>query len=338
MEPARNLNTFGLSCGISFFGFGGISGSFSTTRSAVPSRISSIESEENDTVKQLLKNGVANHVILYDDDKDTGWLISYTTLVLFIAQVYLLQAEPLIALPEPLLASNAHDGGESARTTITDYMNGDLSKSSIQSSNLSTESFTKLIKDILHRLCLIQDELRKVYTEARKPGKVAPNMILGVELMDVAKGEQAMPVKRAEVNNPWAHLAEHQPCMVLFCKNLGQAIVPCSIERLCQDWSEVPKGKKYLVATGPTLIRILEKRTRKGVSRLADDVDWTFKSPIVQLHEPGHKTQETQCCHLQMLKSRKPSDDERGLLEAVKAYENGGYIFSNLVKNGSLFG
>jgi hypothetical protein len=90
---------------------------------------------------------------------------------------------------------------------------------------------------------------------------VALELILSVELIDVALKEASMPVKSAKVSSPWAHLAEHQPCVVLFCKDLSQAIVSSSLDRLCSNWHLVPAGCKYLIATGPLVLHMLKKRT-----------------------------------------------------------------------------
>jgi len=145
----------------------------------------------------------------------------------------------------------------------------------------------------------------------------------------VALKEASMPVKNAKVSSPWAHLAEHQPCIVLFCKDLGQAIVSSSPDGLCSDWHSVPPGCKYLVATGPSILHMLNKRTRKEVSRLADKITWEFEHPIIRLHQPRT---EIRCFHLQFLKSEVPRANRKGLLQAVQAYENGGYIFTNTSK------
>jgi hypothetical protein len=131
--------------------------------------------------------------------------------------------------------------------------------------------------------------------DARKADRVAPESILGVELIDVALGEDSMPVKRAQVDSPWAHLAEHQPCIVLFCKGLGQVIVPCSCEGLCSDWTAVPSRSKYLAATGLSVLYMLKERTRKRVARLADDVTWRFRSPLITFINPGEQQIANTC-------------------------------------------
>jgi hypothetical protein len=121
-NPTRPLKTFGGSAGISLLGFASFSATASASRSAVSSGISGIKNAEVGAMKQNLKNGVENHVIIYDDDQDTGWLISYTTLVLFLAQIYLLrQNDPQSTLPVGLYASAACDGGESARRAINKF-------------------------------------------------------------------------------------------------------------------------------------------------------------------------------------------------------------------------
>ena len=74
---------------------------------------------------------------------------------------------------------------------------------------------------------------------------------------------------------------------------------------------------------------MLNKRTRKEVSRLADRITWEFEHPIIRLHQPRN---QIRCFHLQFLKSEVPGADRKGLLQAVQACENGGFIFTNTSK------
>jgi hypothetical protein len=141
----------------------------------------------------------------------------------------------------------------------------------------------------------------------------------------VALKEASIPVKKARVSSPWAHLAEHQPCIVLFCKNLGQAIVPSSLVKLCSKWQSVPSWNNYLVATGASVLHMLQKRNRKDVSRLADKITWDFEHPTVRLYQ-SHS--QHKCSHLQFLRSEAPAADRKGLLRAVQECKNGCCIFS----------
>lgn len=323
-ESSTSVKTYGGSAGIGFHGFATLSASISSTHSAIASGITGIESKEDDAMLLWLSNGVKNQIILYDDDKDTGWLIAQTTLFLFLLQVLLLRESPDIStlLPPELLSMAAHDGGQAALETILRLKE--------QNFHWNGHNCWAMVKATCHHVFNVTHELRQIYADAGTACGVAPGSILGVELVDVALKEASMPVKKAPVASPWAHLAEHQPCIVLFCKDLGPVIVPSTLDKVCPAWHSVPPGYGYLAATGPTILHILHKRTRKQVSRLADNIDWDFEDPIIGSHQTRSGSR---CCHLQFLKSKVPPASRMGLLQAVEAWANGGYIFAGLSKS-----
>ena len=181
----------------------------------------------------------------------------------------------------------------------------------------------------MHHFNLISHELRQIYGDARKAHEVAPELMFGVELIDVAFREASMPVKSAKVSTPWAHLPEHQNCIVLFCKDLGQPIIPSSPIGLCSDWCSVPSGKRYLVASGASILHLLQRNTRKRASRLADNISWSFQCPVIEPHQGAKKTR---CRHLQFLKSGAQSDGCISLIEAVQAFPRAGFIFTDSTK------
>jgi hypothetical protein len=220
-----------------------------------------------------------------------------------------------------MLSLPAHDGGQAAFENLSRF------KGVCAHSN--GDDYWAMVKETIHYLFYLSHALRQIYTDARQAYEVAPKSILGVELVDVALKEASMPVKSVKFSSPWAHLAEHQPCVVLFCKGLGQAIVWSCLDGLCSIWQSVPAGCKYLVATGPSILHMLNKRTRKEVSRLADRITWEFEHPIISLHQPRN---QIRCFHLQFLKSEVPGADRKGLLQAVQACEHGGFIFTNTSK------
>ena len=191
-----------------------------------------------------------------------------------------------------------------------------------------------MIKSTCHHLFLVSHELRQIYTDARKTYDVAPNFIFGVELLDVALKDASIPVTKARVSGPWAHLAEHKSCIVLFCKNLGQAIVPSLLVELCSKWQSVPSWNNYLVATGASVLHMLQKRTQKNVSWLADKITRDFEYPTVRLHQSHSQRKYS---HLGFLLSEAPAADRKGLLQAVQECKNGGYI-SPKPKSSQVFG
>lgn len=167
----------------------------------------------------------------------------------------------------------------------------------IQSHPQNTKSkYSDLVKEIVHHFNLVSHELRKIYGEA---SNVAPKSIFGVELLDVALRDASMPAKEAGVSTPWAHLPKHEPCIVLFCKKLGQPIVSSSTVELCSNRHTIPPRKRYLVASGASIIHLLRRHTRGGTSSLADEIYWLFQPPFTERHQRGkqHKAR-----HHQLLK------------------------------------
>jgi hypothetical protein len=113
-EAGRNVKIYG-SAGIGMNGIASLSANISGTRSAVASGISGIESKENKDVGLFLANGVKNHLIIYNNDDETGWLMAQTTVFLFLVQVFLLQQpSPLAVLPPEVLSKPAADSGQAA--------------------------------------------------------------------------------------------------------------------------------------------------------------------------------------------------------------------------------
>jgi hypothetical protein len=321
-SPSRWVRSFGASIGIGYKWLANLAFTISGTRTAVLSGISAIQRKEKSSLKKTLVSGVKHHVIIYDNEEETGWLISHSSLFLFLAQVYLLQnnERPFEVLPSDVYCSPALDGGEAALEQIKFLIEAKADWPS------ADESFEDLLRTVTHHLGLVQHEIRQVYTAHID---VAPTKILGVGLLDVALRMESMSVKSAKVNNPWAYFTAHQPCFVLFCKNLGQAIVPSFNEGLCSDWISIPPQKNYLVAAGHSLLYLL--REQRGVSRLADRIFWDLNvpwNPLVKLH--SCMDQNSKCQHVQWLSTKKPNDLQEGRLsELIKTFKDGGYIFTN---------
>ena len=67
---------------------------------------------------------MANHVITYDDDEDTGWLTPQTILHLYLVQIFFLRKIGGIkSLPDELFSIPAADEGEAAFETISRIFN-----------------------------------------------------------------------------------------------------------------------------------------------------------------------------------------------------------------------
>ena len=289
------------------------------TQAVVPSGISGIANKDMIELRNIPKYGVKDHTIIYDDDSDTGWLTSYSSLYILLVQLYLLRKDaPWAELSANTLAEAKSDGGSAASETMLGWLDMEQKTPQIE------DGLIQFLKPICYHVRRVEHQLREIYTQFPK---AAPEKILGVEIVDVALMKASIPVKKAKVKNPWTSIPEHPPCFVLFCKNLGQAIVPASTRGLCQEFTSVPEHRSYLVATGPSLIYMLEKRTQRKIPRLADRITWDFRKPLVNTHKSGTVTA---CDHLQYLHSKVPGKNQEGLQEALECSKDGGYIFHNL--------
>ena len=318
----RTVMTYGGSMGIGYKGFATLTGTVSASRAAVPSGISGIENKEIKALRNVLKTGVEDQTIIYDDDAQTGWVTAYSSLYVFLTQIFVLNKEqPWINLPAYAFAEARPDGGQAALETMIHWLEAGPN---LPQNGTNYEDLSQYLAPICYHVSRVEHQLQKIYAQALN---VAPGKILGVELIDVALLRSSMPVKKAKVKTPWAYLPQHQPCFVLFCKNLGQAIVPTSSRGLCQEWTTVPANQNLLVATGPSLLYLLLKRTRRSASRLGDHITWKVTAPLIKLHR---SRRETDCSHIQWLKSKVPSEEPNELLSAVERCKDGGYVFHNV--------
>jgi hypothetical protein len=72
-----------------------------------------------------------------------------------------------------------------------------------------------------------------IYGDARKAREVAPELMLGVELVNGLREATIPVIKSAHFSTPWTYLPKKQCCIVFFHKNLGQATIPSLPIRLC---------------------------------------------------------------------------------------------------------
>jgi hypothetical protein len=119
---------------------------------------------------------------------------------------------------------------------------------------------------------------------------------------------------------PWAHLTSEQPTVIL-SKNFQPAIMPDS-KQLCKTWQEIPSHRNYFVAMGSTVSSFLQQQNEG----LAEMVDWTCTSRLVQSHERGR---ETPILHAQKLQSTKNPSSNNRIRSAILSYRDGCFVFGN---------
>jgi len=288
------------------------SGTFTTAFSSITS---SIRNEEALILDLTLENAKGHHAILYDNDAKTGWQISHANLILYLAHILASHRQSCLAKwnlhalckPEPVL----NDG-------------------EITVAALRSEQFYWLFRHICYSLAKVEEGIQKTRMERRKTKKITNSKsLIGVELLDVALFESRVPCKEVKIQQLWIRLAEEEP-LVLFCKNLGQVIIPASQggakSGLCPEFEKVPEGKNFLVAKTDMVDRILDKNTSEGIPRLGTSIRWKFDrdKPLFALHE---YEVHTLCHHIQRLAFENPSKDQIPLKDMVKQNLNGALIF-----------
>lgn len=155
-----------------------------------------------------------------------------------------------------------------------------------------------------------------------KSRKSAPEYIVGIELIEFADKVIYMPFKGAVVNQPWAHLSDHDP-LVFFCKMHVDPIVLSPLDSgICERWGNVPRQKNFLVAACQTIEQQLAKHKQRNVARLADNIIWRFTQPLFHSHEVGV---ESNCNHLQFLEAGRPEIDQQPIFAEVQKHQTWGF-------------
>jgi hypothetical protein len=150
--PTRCVMIYGGTFGFGIHGIALISANVSITRLAVPTSISGIKSKKNDNVMLYLSNGIKNHIILYDDDKDTGWLIPQATAFLFLMQIFLLRRPMgLKFLLSEMLSLPAHNGGQAAFETLLRFKEA--------SAHSDGDDYWAIVKETIHYLFYVLHDL-----------------------------------------------------------------------------------------------------------------------------------------------------------------------------------
>jgi hypothetical protein len=341
LNPKFYVRTYGISGGLALHGFG-LTGTMSSTPSSIASGMVDME---NTQVHHLLENSTKRNMIFWDDDLETGWYLPELRAILYIAQYDIRTRRAYLEnFPDDLWASSSIDEDKivkailgnwdwplppskvAAEVTKDDIWKSEIPKEESMSTCKSIETFGDVIKEIFRGIINVTSELLKVRQDAVRGDRMAPKYIIGIELLHFVHKEIFIPFREAEVNQPWAHLSDGEP-FVLFCKNLGAPIGPSlALTDICERWERVPPEQHYLVATSHSIEVQLLNHVRKGVPRLADNITWKFTNPLFHSHEIG---ENSKCDHLQILDTEKPGDDQRPLLEAVRAHPSAAFIFGN---------
>lgn len=232
--------------GIGFSHWGGASLGVTATTSSIATRYArQAEKDLQDTLQDLEHESL----VMFDYPNEIAWRLPTLSVLLYMIQL-LCEYRGLCAYDNTddsatqiriPIACRSADGGQAALKAITASLHLRL-----RGQGKGT-SFWELTEAVCLSLEIGQQFANDAWDSAVKHKRAAPKCIVGFELMELVKENRILHVKEELVNQPWAHLAQDGG-LVLFCRDIGQAIVPSSKAALCDIWQQVPSGMHCLVA------------------------------------------------------------------------------------------
>ena len=314
-QEKTRVSSYNFGLGLSHWG--GATFGVTATTSSIASRFS------RDTKKDLedtLQDAGKESIVLYDYNEKTAWHIAKPSVILFMAQLlceyrhiraYHHDGETPVPVP---IASRSTNGSQAALEAIRSSFQLKLEKGKNQ-----VGTFAGLLELICLGLEIAQQHASGAWDNAVKHKKAAPKGIVGFEMMEIIKESPVLNVKEERVDQPWSHIAQDGG-LVLFVKDLGQAIVPANPGALCKNWQQVPSGRNYLAAGSLGLSHVLMDFAR---SRLSDRLEWDFSHPT----NHSESCMVSRCRRVQFLRSAEKRIEQPGLWDALCQYKDGAFIF-----------
>lgn len=229
-------------------------------------------------------------VILYDADKQQGWLVPALSVILHMAHAWVATHCPDIQLP---YAQPDWNGGQAAWDIIARFGKLELQKSLED----DTPYFLKdLVKRLWEHLISCFDSTNLDTRRTRGMIETGHPRLRGWEYMDIVDPPVQSKMKEQALERNgcgWDILTED--VLLLVCKGLGEVIQPAQPKSLCGEVYPVQRGRKYLTASVACLSHLSKKRGMGvGCTQLADHVYWPPPSPnlfddCIHGSQPCHK-------------------------------------------------
>ena len=282
------VSGFSLSLGSAGLGFGGPTG---TVNFVIPKTQRTHFMDVENQLKNRLNISIARPVIVYDTLDQRGWMIPTVCLMLYMMHLRARKLpKPLGASKDDLLMPYSKGDREAAHEAydiLTRYMNPQSTSALGNSEDW---------KDILALFYIALDTFfaKSKELSSRSSASHSPE-ISGFELMDAVLAEKPFRYNSRQIqknSGGWAHLGDIVG--ILFCKGIGDAIVPgAGANVLCSPWSSVPSKSDYLGAYVPCVIEVLSRQGKhKGSERLR-------KRTGYDLYETCHHMETSRCSHIQ---------------------------------------
>ncbi|KAL8934731.1 MAG: hypothetical protein Q9216_005760 [Gyalolechia sp. 2 TL-2023] len=289
--PEQSRFTFsGFALGISSSGMGAFGPSATMNFAVAKNQRARFMDIEQQLVDRL-RLSISKPALIYDTATQRGWLTPITSLLLHMMHLRHreLTKHTSSVNTEPMpYANTLGEGGKEAYEVLATYLR--------PRSRTPLGSCT-IWRDTLAVLCTALDMALKDARDVKD--KVSRNgdcEIYGFELLNIVRAESPFRFSERKVQKQsggWALIAQ-QIGYVLFCSNLGEALVPGgSANHLCQKWMTVPPDCDYLCAYVPCIEEVLEQQGKhRGVQMLHDQ-----RHQQTLYEECKHKSGQ-RCSHL----------------------------------------
>jgi hypothetical protein len=278
-----------------------------------------------------IEDAYNNYVILYDADDKRAWLVNGATALLHIIRAsiedtrggkfrsqFLFNLEDLKEAPLPNVADSAidvlicrsnmelqiaHDKDE-IWTELTESNDGSVQK--VTKRKQKFVLFQDLVEQKWHILEQILDQQSKMNASGVRLKVPGRQYLEGFDFTDVATRVQDLQPKVTTLQSwgkGWLDFARSIRSIILFGRGFGE-IIRTSKEsnKLCQYWTEIPKGMDYLTVCVSDLKQISKRRGDPDANptRLVGNICW---------HKPDKLFESCQCKGNSLLRKFSPLND-----------------------------
>ena len=216
-------------------------------------------------------------VLLYSPSEKRGWIVSYVSLLLYLARARAKFQNDMLGCGIPACEPSSN-GGLAAAQCIIAHRRDPLRKAA-PNEVLTEQEKEPTIEEYVKDVEASMEEARRQSCRAKHLLSKAQARIIGYDLADISRMKDEMMMKQYKLDlfaKGWAPLLD-EVRYTFFCEDLPDPIVPDiarNLERRC--WLSVPKGFNLLTVSLPCLCDLAERRNGStgNLDRLTDKLWW----------------------------------------------------------------
>lgn len=200
---------------------------------------------KSDSYDQMLTFSSKMPVILYDTFDQRAWMVPALSVIYHMVHVWFSRHKDdfTTGINRPPYARAISNIGGEARDIIS-------RSGGFHLYNSVEDEKPRLLSEHIKDYLLQFEQLMAV---PPVHNSIGADKLTGWDLMDIISGEPLSTLSApvgAKFQGNWYSLIQNSNMIVLFCKRLGDIIVPESEEQtVCAAWKAVPPGRDYLTAT-----------------------------------------------------------------------------------------